>query len=654
MLPIYARKLRLASLLFLGCSSLAVLADLKDPDAGADKKKKDPDALLERAPVPSPVKLTVNRGETVEITLNALTASNKDVQFILRTEPKAGKLLDPEPVRKSKTSATLRYQADPKSTLLQDEIKFAVRIPGGNVSPAETVSITLKDIKPELNLPERIEGGAIRCGQSTTVVVPIRNVGNGTYSQVLQLPSGWAMAQGDRLTVPAGKSLELKLIYTPTTLGATQNILALGAGEKSQTTLTGTGLLAVEVPYIVNFKWDPATSRRTATVPVRNALEKPVQLKISGTVTDLDFPKEAALAAGASSNLQFVLLGEPSRVLNERIQVTVQGLTQDLELQADRAPAQIVLMGLSPEGTVDFGKVPAQQMGKTTKSLTLTNRGGTPVTVFGTLPESFVLNGFTEGITVQPGMEVPILVHFAPTALGSLKNSAQIKWDKNVINLTILATIIPDAHTKTMVPDAPTNHSADPQDDLDPLNASDARTLDREMNINRGGLLASDFKIDPAIPVIEGVYVKIATEESLTLAWKAPPVVGQQEDYNFVVLNAIVRAINGYPRIIWVRFPKVVVTKVGDEYTALLRGIGPGWANQLRVSAKGKSGLYGQPSIPQYYGIPAPPPPDYFMIAVYACSIIGVGLIFYLRRRARKNAFVPRRYAPLMEGEVEL
>ncbi len=662
MLYTYVQNLRLVSLLFLGGLTLAAQADLKPPVEKPSKdNKEDKDApVLERAPVPQPVKVAVNRGETVEITLSALTASNKDVQFILRTAPMAGKLLEPEPVRKSKTTATLRYQSDPASKAVRDEIKFAARVVGGSVSPAESIIITLQEIKPELTVPEKLEGGQIRCGQSTTVVLPIKNTGNGAFTQAVTLPPGWSLAPGEKWDVPAGKSAEVKLIFTPTTLGLREHVMALN--DKTRITLSGIGLLPVEIPSQVELKWDPATARRIATVPLRNTLGIPLTVKLTGTIPDLNFPKEITLAPQATGVMEFVLGGLPAQPLQSLLEVTVQGLTQNLTVHAERAPAQVGLAGAGPENFIDFGNVDALKLPTTTKSLTLANVGGTPATVFGALPESFLLDGYTDGITLQPGMEVPILVRFKPTAVGTLKNSAQFKWDKSTITLSLWANIIPDANATTRVMAAPSNLSGDPTADLDPMNATDTKSVDREMNINRAGLLPKGFVIDRGIPMLApnpelkdpGVYLKAATKDTLTLAWKPLPKPATGPDYDYVVLYKTIKAINGYPRVIWTIYPKTVVTRSGEEATVVLRGIGPGWSNQLRVAAKSSLGRYGQPSVPQTYGIPNEDEPFDWAFWAYVALAGGILILIYLRMRARKNAFVPRRYVPRLEGETEV
>jgi hypothetical protein len=662
MLLKYAQKLHLVSLLFLGGLTLAAHADLKPPVGKPDKdNKEDKDApVLERAPVPQPVKVTVNRGETVEITLSALTASNKDVQFILRTAPAAGKLLDAEPVRKSKTTAVLRYQSDPASKVMRDEFKFAARVIGGSVSTAESVTITLQEIKPELTVPDKLEGGQIRCGQSTTVVLPIKNTGNGSFTQSVTLPHGWALAPGEKWEVPAGKTVEVKLIYTPTGLGISEHVLQLN--EKTRITLSGIGLLPVEIPTHVTLKWDAATARRHVTVPVRNTMGTPLTVKFSGIIPDLEYPKEITLAPQASGSFELNLGGLPAAPLQSVLEVTVQGLTQNLSLNAERAPAQIALAGAGAENFIDFANVDALKLPTTTKSLTLSNTGGTPATVYGVMPESFLLDGFTDGITLQPGMEVPILIRFKPTAVGTLKNSAQFKWDKSAITLSLWANIIPDANATTRVMDAPSNLSGDPTADMDPMNATDTKSVDREMNINRAGLLPKGFVIDRGIPMLAaipelkdpGVYLKSATKESLTLAWKPLPKPATGPDYDYVVLYRVVKAINGYPRTIWTLYPKTVVTRTGDEATVILRGIGPGWRNQLRVAAKSSTGLYGQPSIPFEYGIPNEEEPFDWAFWAYIALAVGVITLIFLRVRSRKNSFVPRRYVPRIEGETEV
>lgn len=646
----YVRPLSLVTLLFLGGAQSPVWADLKNPEdllgSNKDKKKdKDEPPPMERAPVPQPVKLTVNRGDLVEITLRALTASNQDVQFLLRTAPTAGKFIETEPVRKSKTSAVLHYQSDPNSKLAHDEFKFATRIAGGNVSPAETASLTLLEIKPELEVQDKVEMGQVRCGQKVTVTVPIKNVGNGPFTQSVPLPAGWSW--GDKWEVPAGKSMNVKLTFAPTTLGPSHHLLSLGVTPKAQLTLDGLGLLPVEIPSVVELKWDPATSQRRAALAVRNVTDAAVSITLTGDAAGLLFPKETALNAHGEATLNLELHAAPARGLRETLTVAVGGLTQPLQVVADAAPAQVVLEGLGEGATLDFGNVDGGKLASIQKTLTLANRGGTSVSLYGNPPESFLLDGYVPSMTLAAGQEVPVLVHFRPDAVGPIHNTVEIRWDKHLLSFHLLAKVIPDPNAKTTVMDAPLNQSANPLEDQDPIQNNDRANIDRDLAIVQGGLMPPGFILDNAIPEVKDITVRSADADSITLGWPALP----DPTYDYVVFYREFRIINGYARVLWTRFPQMTVRHEGNDVLARLPGIRPGFQNQLRISALSSAGAHGMPSQARRYARPMANPLDWMKLCYWAVGIFIV-VAMYLRRRAQKLAFVPRRYVSRLQGEV--
>ena len=475
---------------------------------------------LERAPVPQPVKITINRGETVNITLNALSASSRDVSFMLRSQPTAGKILDPEPIRKTKSSATFRYQSDPNSQATQEVIKFVARVVNGAVSPSETVTINIMEIKPVLELPAKLEVGQVRFGQQGEASLIIANVGNGPFDQTVPLPEGWSWVGSDRLVVPSGKSVEMKMRFSPLSLGSSVSTLKLGESPKSQMTLVGYGLLPVDFPGVVTLAWDKAKAQRSLEVPMRNPSDIPLVATFAGPQGKLRFPDKISLPANTTVPVHFLLEDIPAAPLHTQLTLTVNGISQPITVTAETAPAQVEIVGFTRENIVDFGPVATEELAQSQKKLLLVNKGGQSVSVFGDLPESFTISGFEPGMTLAPGMEIPITIGLKPGAAGKLQNSLKWTWDKAPIAFHLHAEVLNVRPESIARPSniSPTS-AADPDLAYEPLETSDSKTIDSEMRLVRDGLLPSSMKINPTLPRVTEIRQISNTSDSITLGW---------------------------------------------------------------------------------------------------------------------------------------
>jgi hypothetical protein len=629
----YARIIRSGTFLFF-CWLLSVAhADIKNP------------ATLERAPVPQPDAVSANRGELIIITLNALTASSKEVQFILREAPRAGKLLDEAPVRKTKTSATLRYQSDPNSKALNDTIKFACRVEGGAVSTSETIQIRIRDLLPVIEVPEKLAMGPVRCGQQGALIVTLKNVGNADYHQPLVLPYGWTRGGSDKVFVPAGATVEENIFFNPTTTGPTEAILSFGTGPKAQVVITATGLPPVDIPSVIQLAWDPATADRRASVPVKNPLNRPVTLKFSGDDPRVIFPSEITLEPLADATIPFQLKALPSATFNGIVTLSTLGVNQPLRIGADPAPPLLLLRGLNDAQELDFGTVAASATAETKKELILENVGGRSVSLFGHSAQQFVLQGFDSGMNLAPGMTAKFIVSLKPEAIGKLRETITWIWEEKTLRFTLKTEVLRDPTDNAHVPTAPTNTAAHY---VDPLESDEPGAVERQMTMGRSGLLAKDFQIDRRLPVIQDIRQIQQTDSSITLAWAT---LGKHQDH--VILEKQIFQAEGYPRVVWLPIKDISFGTASNgatpETTAVISKLRPGHIYAVRISIKGSDGKYSQPSDPVHISIPAEPPVSwtkYFILAGF------IALFFLWRWWQKRNAPLPRIYRPRIDGET--
>ena len=605
---------------------------------------------LERAPVPQPVKITINRGETVNITLNALSASSRDVSFMLRSQPTAGKILDPEPIRKTKSSATFRYQSDPNSQATQEVIKFVARVVNGAVSPSETVTINIMEIKPVLELPAKLDVGQVRFGQQREASLIIANVGNGPFDQTVPLPEGWSWVGSDRLVVPSGKSVEMKMRFSALYLGSSVSTLKLGESPKSQMTLVGYGLLPVDFPGVLTLAWDKAKAQRSLEVPMRNPSDTPLVATLAGPQGKLRFPDKISLPANTTVPVHFLLEDIPAAPLHTQLTLTVNGISQPITVTAETAPAQVELVGFTRESIVDFGPVATEELAQAQKKLLLVNKGGQSVSVFGDVPESFTISGFEPGMTLAPGMEIPITIGLKPGAAGKLQNSLKWTWDKTPIVFHLHAEVLnvrPESIARPS--DISPTTAADPDLAYEPLETSDSKTIDSEMRLVRDGLLPSSMKINPALPRVNEIRQISNTSDSITLGWFP---VKSDTAYTYEVLHRKVGFSGGFPIVVWVPVTNVTYGKVGQEVTATIRGLkAENGSNGYRIATKAPDGTYSLPTDPLPFGVPFQEETDWVKWFLIVSPFLLWGLWRWWRKRETP---LPRSYRSRIEGEQTL
>ena len=634
----YASRACLGLCLLLLTGIFPAQADIKNPSD------------LERAPVPQPVRISINRGETATITLSAVTASSRDVTFLLRSQPNAGKILDPEPVRKTKNTATFRYQSDPSSQATQEVIKFVARVVNGAVSPSETVTINIMEIRPVLELPAKLEVGQVRFGQQGEAAFVVANVGNGPFDQIVPLPEGWSWVGSDRLVVPAGKIVEMKLRFTPRSLGSSVSMLKLGESPKSQMTLVGYGLSPVDFSGVVTLAWDKAKAQRTLEAPMRNPSDVPLVATLTGPEGKLRFPDKISLPPNTTVPVHFLLSDIPAAPLHTQLTLTVNGISQTITVTAQPAPAEVELVGFTRENIVDFGAVAAEELAAAQKKLLLINKGGQSVSVFGDLPESYTISGFEPGMTLAPGMEIPITISIKPSAAGRLQDHVKWTWDKAPMPFQLHAEILnvrPEsiARPSNLSPDT----SADPDISYEPLETSSTQTIDSEMRLVRDGLLPSSMKINAAVPKITELHQISNTANSITLAWF--PVKGDTP-YTYEVLHRKVGFSGGFPIVVWMPVTNVTYGKSGKEITATIGGLkAENGSNGYRIATKAADGTYSIPTDPLPFGVPFEEETDWVKWFLIASPFLLWGLWRWWRKRETP---LPRSYRSRIEGESTL
>ncbi len=552
-----------------------------------------------RAPIPNPVKVRVSRGAVAEITLSALTSSNKDVFFILRSAPAAGKLLDASPVRKSKTETTVRYQSDPQQTAKSDSFKFAAKLEGGAVSPAQTVEITLVDPKIDLVVPGKVNFGSIRLGMEGRAELPLENKGDADYHQEVTLPAGflWGDTKSARarVVVPAGTTVKRLLIFKPAASSTTGTEIVFQNIPPVKTRLEAEVGAPIAAASVVYLKWNPETKAREGLLRLENPTTDPVAVSLgSPDQFKLEHIKELTLQPGTSIETPVRLSSDPSLTFKGKLDLSASGMPLSVIVSADPAPSLILADGDIKDGVVDFGTVPAEAADKESRRIVLRNAGGTVTNLFGSLPVSFFVEGFSNGMSLEPGKEVPFLVKIKPGSEGRLRGTLDWRCDQQSLTFALAATVARDPSVvavKTVPPPAGATLSG--ALDSTPLDEQSQEAVDSHILSSRDGLFVEDLKFDLTKPRIDA-YQKAQTPDSVTLAWL--PLPG--ENWSYIVFERAIAKVGNYPRPVWIRAKNVSFGRAEGEVTATLSNLPDNWANYVRVTGQGPDGTCSPPTPP--------------------------------------------------------
>lgn len=595
-------------------------ADIKDPKN------------LERSPIPRPVALQVVRGESADITLNALTASTREVEFLLRNTPGAGKL--GELVRKSSTSVLVRYTSDPKSTAKQDSFKYAARLEGGSVSPAEEVRITIIDRLAILAVTEKVDVGAVKIGQERTGEISLRNTGTAEFSRDILLTGDWSWLGdgGMKVAVKPGETIRRHVVFRPTQSGPSEQLVIFQDSPTGKVKLSGQGLPPFEAPTAVPLEWVASSRERKGSLKISNPSATELLVKIS-PVIGLNLPREVQVPAGGAVELPLLLQRKLDEPVRERLKLEIGDASQEVLLISEPAPALLELSGEIKNGIIDFGTVKESDVPTTGRKLEIRNVGGTTATVFGVPPVSFVIAGFTSGLEIRPGQSAPLMVKIRDGALGTLTDKVTWEWNKNPLGLALSAHVLKAGQGAPIIL-APSNATGSGMADTAPLDEQDQSSVDMNMRVNRFGILMGDFTIDPKLPRPEKVYQKSESRNSVVMAWTPAPG-GEFTEY--VVLKRQIMVVGGLPRPVWGKCEEAKISRQGEAWQAELTDLPPNWSMKLKVMTRGLDGKYSPPTGEYVFAVAPPFEFPWKKVLFSAAMIGGFWLLWRTRHKQRRQ-----------------
>ena len=295
--------------------------------------------------------------------------------------------------------------------------------------------------------PSSLSFGSVQVGQSQTLSETLTNSGGSsvTVSQA-SVPAGFVVnGLNLPLTLASGQSTAFTVTYSPQSDGPASGSLSIASDASNPSLgipLAATGLAAGSLtssPSSLVFGAVQAGSPKTISEKLTNSGGTSITITAANasanafTVTGLNLPATLAPGQSTSFSVTFTPQGGSS---NGNLSVASNATNSTLSIPLIASTAAAGVLSTS-DSSLDFGSVAIN--GSATQSETLTNTGGTSVTVSqaNVSGTGFRVTGLSLPLSLSPGQSFTFGAVFTPTSGGSASGSISVISDASDSQLTI-------------------------------------------------------------------------------------------------------------------------------------------------------------------------------------------------------------------------
>ncbi len=447
-------------------------------------------------PPPVARKISLERGQQIVVPLAIYGAGVEGMEYVIRSAPKYGKLSAVQIT--GPITAAVTYTAPEQTTATEDRFTYAVRSSDG-VSAAVPVIITISEaaaLPPRLVVPAAVEMPPIRPGETSSVVLELKNTGGGFAEGALDVAEPWKVDGSPKFRLGGGSKAEFTVTFSSSTTGPHKAELSYGARQRVSTTLNVAVLAPITFsPALIELKTKPGVTTRAGQVRITNAGTESVMVAIKHGGKLLT---ETSLTIPGRSDHTLAVFAEPGEVgtVEDKLQFTAGAWSSEVPVIA---PALGPIVSCR-EKSVAFAEVAMNRTAQS--SVTLENTGGTAIAL------SFSANGpfraDPTSVALKPKSTATIAVLCKAESVGTVLGKLSIVGTDVRIEVPLSAQVAAAA----LVRATPRNTQArvvksnvEPEKEMQPAFA------------NTPSLAAE-------IPNLVGKVTK-ATPTSATFAWKA-------------------------------------------------------------------------------------------------------------------------------------
>lgn len=347
--------------------------------------KKDKETVPPPPPMPQAQTVAMYRGRSVEIPLRAIGRSPGQLRFLIRTQPKHGKL---GPVQiLDRKNAVVTYIHDEKSSVTSDSFTFAVQGPDSPVSAPGVISLTISEEPPAFSVVREVEFGTVTLGNTRSEEVVLQNVGGGVLTGRITVPPPWRIAGTDMYRLGRKEEQKVRVVFAPVDDEEFTGQLRFSHDIKTYVTLTGTGFspLAFDPAKELVFPGSSDASR-TATVTLLNRTDavRSVDLEYPDRISG---PEQLLIKPREDATLTLQIAPTFLGAIDSAIIFESEGYRVSLPAKASAVKP---ILSATPAAALSFGDVAPGDHKEL--ALELTNSGGSPARLRVTPPRELVIS----------------------------------------------------------------------------------------------------------------------------------------------------------------------------------------------------------------------------------------------------------------------
>ncbi len=297
--------------------------------------------------------------------------------------------------------------------------------------------------------PASLSFGSVQVGQGQILSETLTNSGSSsvTVSQANFTGSGFTTTGLSLpLTLAAGQSVAFSVTFKPQSSGPVSGALTLTSDASNGALIVpiaGSGATAgalASSPASLSFGSVQASNPKTVAGTLTNSGGSSIsitQANVSGSgfvLSGLTLP--VTLAAGQSKTFNVTFTPQPGGSASGSLAIVSNASNPALSIPLVASVASPGVLSTS-DSSLTFGSVPVA--GNATQSETLTNTGGSTVTVTqaNVSGSAFRTSGLSLPLTLSPGQSFTFGAVFSPTTGGSITGSISVVSDASDSTLTI-------------------------------------------------------------------------------------------------------------------------------------------------------------------------------------------------------------------------
>lgn len=401
----------LASVLFFFSSSSQAQA----------KEKEEP---ITRSPSPQPVVASVYIGERTLISLPLRGRIEEPVTILIRKKPRFGILTEPE--RVNRQTWRVWYSPLPGSDEIIDSFSYAAKSVDSPVSVAAQVQVSIMKRPAQLVSSDSLDFGSVPVGDTLVKEIDIQNSGGKTAVINPALRAPWKLVDAIPIQIKAGDTKKIRVAFSPDSLGAFAEKLALETETKRAIKLNGSSKNPIKWPSKPLLF---ASDQREAlqSVSFKNLTDR-IREVVFEWPDFLEAPSHVSIEPESDIEIPVKLKAAPSFSWDGPVSFSCGNFKGSLHVFIETAPASITLEPLS---VLDLGEFPLGSSANCT--LRLTNSGGRPARLTIDVPNWIKVNPSPAAVLINPGESAAFEATVTPQKVGTFDFSLPVQSDSETL-----------------------------------------------------------------------------------------------------------------------------------------------------------------------------------------------------------------------------